>query len=42
MKYHELDTLDNEYHRSLLHSYRELSLAEKLTQVPRSIIMRLQ
>jgi hypothetical protein len=42
MKYREVDTLDNEYHRQLLmHSYRELSLAEKLSKVPHNLIMRI-
>ena len=42
MKYFELDTLDNEYHRSLLsNTYRSLPLAERLAQVPKDIILRL-
>lgn len=42
MKYAETDTLDNEYHRQLLmHSYRDLSLAEKLSRVPQNFMMRL-
>lgn len=43
MKYHELDTLDNQYHRNLImHSYRSLSLLDKVAQVPKDIALRLQ
>lgn len=43
MKYHELDTLDNEYHRHLLvHSYRGLTLFDKISQIPKDLFLRLQ
>lgn len=42
LKYNEMDTLDNEYHRSLIsHSYRGLSLVQKLSMIPRDIALRL-
>jgi hypothetical protein len=43
MKYNELDTLDNQYHRNLIsHSYRGLTLAEKVAKVPQDLFLRLQ
>lgn len=42
MKYSELDTLDNPYHRSLIsHTYTNLSLVEKVALVPKQITLRL-
>lgn len=42
MKYSEMDTLDNEYHRNLIsHTYRGLNIAEKLLRVPTDIVLRL-
>ncbi len=43
MKYPFSDHLDNEYHRNLLSpAYTQMSIAEKLAQVPFNIALRIK
>ena len=41
MKYSELDTLDNQYHRHLIsHSYTNLTFAQKIALIPQDFTRR--